>query len=954
MYSEKKRVLLIRAECTNKNMGILLSSIIKAIHCAKEDVSAECNRIQIWEYMIPLPQSNVDIIGHYKKMLTSKTAPHEYLKKCSIAPIESEASPYVILDFVYKENTCPDTFEDMQDTVFLQYLLLILNRIADSNININVFISGAAGSLNSPHSPLHYSTVAKMRTFLSFCAQSATVFLDYFKLLEHIRVLYQYEQHKEPQLEYHRKSSINWSPLFSDVRDRFINPVGVEPIGRIVPFIPITKETYDALKDFPEIESEKADKLGHELPSKTSIIKAQLSSLFENYLERYVRLLPVFGKLQSIDSRKKLKQLLPQTYLDERELDLLVRIREELASEIRGKNSMATIDKLSAEQRAKWNRLIVSVQDMAWDIFLLRLMGVRKPASVKQMAVFLVSKLQLSKEERDELGEIINQVVLNTRSILDESVKKHAVFLIPIHNRLKPKVEQLLNLIPSDSFLERLLFMATLFYLELSAEEDEKENSSASRLRRARDLLWNYLWGHYTEDDISLLHEYCVDYAQGIFQLIENAWFHAIKPDDDDPDKRPRGCGGLTIRVRKKEDMRSFLAVEQANESKNGQNAFGNVPYFLELYITDIQFTHSEYGIYHGFAPSGRPFEGIVKVLCKNVLQRAKDSNDEGSEPAKIFIGKNLEGVELASLLNSNVPFYTNNITLRHLFGADESAALTEYLQNEANIAYHYGLQILSNVVETGNGYLMVRSGPGQSNFFSSENKNYRPQTFEWTDGTAYILFLPVSLKQQTNYQDTLAVINNVVSLPLEKQRINLKSIHDVLLEIDGPQKKEDAIQAIRQLLQAEMDTKQPNSVFIIDCSDYRGTDYEVIAKAVFFQASYQKKSEPSFALINVRNRNEVVKLFRQFALFYNRQGECPVISENSAFFIVDKNAEMDILLCGSIKTINENLYLNQIYGGLDSRAMLIMEHLGRRGNENEKRQRDNSQITFIASEQSL
>ena len=934
MYSEEKRVLLIRAECTNKNMGILLPSIIEAIHCAKENLLEKDSGIQIWEYTIPLSQSSVDIIGQYKKILTSKTAPQEYLQKHSITPTISGARPHVILDFVYRENTCPDTFEEMQDTVFLQYLLLILNRIADSNISFNVFISKATGSLNSPHSPLLYSTVAKMRTFLSFCAQSATAFPDYFKLLEHIRVLYQYEQHKEPQQEHRGIISHYWNPLFSDAQDRLINPVGSEPIGRIVPFIPITKDTYDALKDFPEFESEKSDKQEHGIPSSTSIVKVQLSSLFENYLERYVRLLPIFRKLQSIDCKNKPKQLLPQLYLEGRELELLGRIREGLASRIREKSPIAEIDKVSADQRTKWNRLIASVQDMAWDIFLLRLMGIRRPASAKQMTVFLISKLQLSKVERDKLGENINQVVQDTKCILDNCVKKNALILMPIHNRIKPKVEQLQKLIQSDSILERLLFMATLFYLELSMGEDKEENSSVSHLRGTRDLVWQYLWGHNAEDDISLLHECCIDYAQGIFQLIENAWFHAIKPDDDDPDKRPRGCGGLTIRVRKKDDMRSFLAGEQANESKNGSKAFGNVPYFLELYITDIQFTHSEYGIYHELAFSGRPFESIVKVLCKNVLQRAKEIDDEGAEPAKTFIQKNLDGVELESLLNSNVPFYTNKITLRHLFGADESTALTEYLQNEANIAYHYGLQILSNVVETGNGYLMVRSGPGQSNYFSSENNNYRPQTFDWNDGTAYILFLPVSLKQQTNYQDTLSVINDVVSLPLEKQRINLKSVLNVLLEVDSPQKKSNAIQAIRQLLQAEMDHNQPNSVFIIDCSDYRGTDYEILAKAVFFQAAYQKESEPSFALINVRNRNEVVKLFRQFALFYNRQGECPVISESSAFFIVDKNAEMDILLCGGIKTINENLYLNQIYGGLDSRAMLIMAHLGKRGTE--------------------
>lgn len=89
------------------------------------------------------------------------------------------------------------------------------------------------------------------------------------------------------------------------------------------------------------------------------------------------------------------------------------------------------------------------------------------------------------------------------------------------------------------------------------------------------------------------------------------------------------------------------------------------------------------------------------------------------------------------------------------------------------------------------------------------------------------------------------------------------------------------------------------------------------------------QKNIDNVAIINVKCRQEVVKLFRQFALFYNRRGE-NIHMRDKSVFIVDTKAEMDLLLRGTIADIKKDMYNSQICGGIDEITMRIIEHLGR------------------------
>ena len=59
--------------------------------------------------------------------------------------------------------------------------------------------------------------------------------------------------------------------------------------------------------------------------------------------------------------------------------------------------------------------------------------------------------------------------------------------------------------------------------------------------------------------------------------------------------------------------------------------------------------------------------------------------------------------------------------------------------------------------------------------------------------------------------------------------------------------------------------------------------------------------------------------------LFY-RKGSNGMM-KNKSIFIIDKNAEIDIILSGNIEQIGQNMHMSQLTGGLDDRAMDIIRY---------------------------
>lgn len=415
----------------------------------------------------------------------------------------------------------------------------------------------------------------------------------------------------------------------------------------------------------------------------------------------------------------------------------------------------------------------------------------------------------------------------------------------------------------ADTLLDAIIFASTIYYTYKNGRKKV----------------------HIESNELELLHETCVDYAQGIYQLIENSYLHCMHGNEHD------GCANFTIRIRKKGDAQTLYLQKNNEDFKE----LKDINYFMELYVTDLQ--------YDGF-------ESLIEKFKTNALSRQNQQKNEVN---------------------------WSNVKLENLFTGEGEIA--KYLSESSNIALHYGLQILNNIVSVANGHLQVVSGEEYCN----NNAMYIKKTLEWDNGTAYVIYLPLKIRTidlfdtaAISYDKTAPVLFDVKYLKLNLcENINVIS-------------KTTAIQQVTKKIQTDnpfcVGLKDAQTIFVVDCKNINISQYEILAKSIFILLTDVniEFSPCHIALKNVVNRNEVIKIFRQFALFYNRLGKSPnmnrelvavhtdPVTEEQTFsiYIVDINAELDILLTNDLKTIGEDLYESQINGGMDDLAILILKHL--------------------------
>jgi len=417
-----------------------------------------------------------------------------------------------------------------------------------------------------------------------------------------------------------------------------------------------------------------------------------------------------------------------------------------------------------------------------------------------------------------------------------------------------------LNNFENDSLLEGLIFVSTLAYLE---------EYSLTDIDRRKDL--------------ARLHEICVDYAQGIAQLLENIIYHVVRnPRTDTYDG---GCGSFTFRIREKKKANYYKAKGDIDKLN-----FSN---FMELYVADFNYGQ---------------FNGFVNKFVENIKNR-------GDRWANIL---NEEDVELPQLFGENL----------------KNTKMEKYFNEGENIAMHYGLQILNSVVMTGGGSLYVSSGSFNDkkstpkNFFFNKykDKSYFQPKFLWRNGTAYIIYLPVKYGGVVKYGDVISVSNlrcNESKKDGKQLTVTPASWETVALTSKS---KDDAVKKVNEELSKNIKGK---NYYYIDFSCITSQyiyAYEVLSKAIFLLLHEGKLKD--IALINIPKEYDVIKVFRQFALFYDRFGENSVM-EGKSVYLIDAGGALDLLLYGSkIESIKENLAFNKIYGGYSDEAMEIIKHL--------------------------
>lgn len=380
-----------------------------------------------------------------------------------------------------------------------------------------------------------------------------------------------------------------------------------------------------------------------------------------------------------------------------------------------------------------------------------------------------------------------------------------------------------------------------------------------------------------TLEETAVFHEKCIDFAQGCFQLLENSFYHIVKDD---------GWANIALRIRKKKYA--------ASTGKNKKTQ-----YEYELNISDL-------------ANDDSASIGIVNKFIQN-------------HP------------------NHGCP----KIELKDFFGFNGGKALENFFLNKSNIANHYGLMILNNVVVSNNGSLQVRSG---DELYPSSDNNDLENSLPWFNGTAYIINYPVKYEtEEPDYYDSIAFENIVMSqdekmpildiYPKKRQELN----HNLENNYTDYRSKETAVHSLKKKIEIRIkewiaknadDNSNNMPLVVVNFADAEDDIYyEIMAKAFFLilgdaESDFLYKIN-NLAFINLKSRHHAIRLFRHFALFYDRNGENKFLTDTN-IFIVDKNAELPLHFMDNINDIIAEKNLLDVYGGMDSMAISVLNALGR------------------------
>lgn len=454
----------------------------------------------------------------------------------------------------------------------------------------------------------------------------------------------------------------------------------------------------------------------------------------------------------------------------------------------------------------------------------------------------------------------------------------------------------------SDSYFETLLFLGICNYISTSKEKGDK------------DCL-----------DVESLHEDCMNFAQGVLQLVENVVQHVLGENES------CGCGILTIRYRKMGDAQKRYIKHDASAS--------TAKYFMELYLTDLQYGE---------------FYGIVDKFKSNVEQRRNSSSDlcQRLVHSKFLLSQDLgHATELIEREDQNIKAELTTyqkhleeepnrcgLTLGDFFGERHCNPFLDYISTPENIAFHYGLPILNSVVSSMDGYLQVQSGHGEMNHFDNRSPDgpyLEADRFQWEYGTSYIIYIPLKSRCQVVDMDYLDLISwpHSAEVCYRPYPFNLR---DGILDNYS---REGVARALwRQMSECfgQVPGEGQANIGEIDCEALvdglcldRLEAYEVLVKAIFLYLADPKSTVNHLALINIARPYDVIKLFRLFALFFDRVGNNKLLPQEKSLFLVDCEGKIDILFYGNkLSNIRKNISVSCLYGGITDTALKIISHL--------------------------
>lgn len=458
----------------------------------------------------------------------------------------------------------------------------------------------------------------------------------------------------------------------------------------------------------------------------------------------------------------------------------------------------------------------------------------------------------------------------------------------------------------SDSCIEVLLFLGLCCYIC-------EVPSSMSSMKK---------------QDIDSLHETCMSFTQGILQLAENVVIHVLGEDEQD------GCGILTVRFRRIEDAEKLYLAESG--------PFPSVRYFMELYLTDLQYDD---------------FWGIVKKFKENVSDRREQCASDPERRkvhSKFYLSQDLDHAE--NLIRTEEPYsiqkeLTQYVALKRrevtedpsrvqlcladFLGEGKCTPFTDYISAPENIAFHYGLPILNSIISSLDGYFYVRSGSNARDVYdnTSTKSPYQKVTdFTWNHGTAYVIYIPLRLRKHIGELDYLVPLQHDTCERYQSRVLPPPTFHASAGE------KESMVFKLQSHIKHSFEEGLDAGPWIgvIDCDEVvsaldleRLEAYEVIVKSIFLYLVDGTAAIDNLALINITCAYDVIKVFRLFALFFDRIGQNTLLAKEKSFFLVDYDGIIDILFYGNdLKSILDNLSISRLYGGTTEDAVKIIRHL--------------------------
>lgn len=351
--------------------------------------------------------------------------------------------------------------------------------------------------------------------------------------------------------------------------------------------------------------------------------------------------------------------------------------------------------------------------------------------------------------------------------------------------------------------------------------------------------------------EINNLYQAAQDFAEGLFQLMENAL-----------DYSEGSCFSFRIHS----GSNDYLERNYSNIIIDKDT------YYLEVLLSDIN-----------------DGDNIPEKFVKNLRNRVQEN--ELSEDLVVAIANEitLEG------------FFKPNKEMEELWD--------EYYMIAENVTNHYGLQLFNTLVNYYQGYFAVSSMKSENDnsepFYQNYGENRRgkePKLKKGYPGTQYSILLPIKRQEEQKRVginiypafDDIALKNS-----WKNQRISVEELFEGVQKIYDANNRENKKNNIRKIVNnCELFYKN-KTIFVIDLkSSTYMIQVELLAKAMISFILHHQGEHLRIALIN-SSHSFLVEFTRFFAVFYNKNANCTAMKKTQ-LFLCDGECRTEITFAGS------------------------------------------------------